>query len=121
MSKILVVDDDESIREVLRCLLTEEGFQVQTARDGSEALAILQHESGWLILLDLMMPGLDGHAVLSYLRVHPTLLTGSTVILMSATARSDPDYQVLLDEVAAELPKPFDLDQLLALVHYLAA
>lgn len=120
MSKILVVDDDESIREMLHCLLTEEGFCVQTARDGGEALTILQRESGWLILLDLMMPGLDGRAVLTYLRIHPTLLTGNRVILMSATARSDPDYQALLAGVTAELPKPFDLEWVLALVHSLA-
>ena len=74
MSKILVVDDNESIREVLRLLLTGEGFFVRTARDGGEALDILQHESGWLILLDLMMPRLDGRAVLTYLRLHPDLL-----------------------------------------------
>jgi CheY-like chemotaxis protein len=121
MSKILVVDDDQSIREVLHYLLTEEGFCVQTACEGSEALAILQHESGWLILLDLMMPGLDGRALLSYVRLHPQLLTGNKIILMSATARSDPDYQTLLTGVAAELPKPFDLDQVLSLVHRLAA
>src|SRR5262245_6330227 len=106
MSKILVVDDNESIREVLRLLLTGEGFFVRTARDGGEALDILQHESGWLILLDLMMPRLDGRAVLTYLRLHPDLLTGNTVILMTATERWTPDYQALLAEVAAELPKP---------------
>ena len=121
MSKILVVDDDAGIREVLHYLLTEEGFYVQTACNGGEALAILQHESGWLILLDLMMPGLDGRAVLTYLHVHPTLLTGNTVILMSATTRSTPDYQALLAGVTAELPKPFDLEQVLALVHSLVA
>src|SRR5215470_1670054 len=121
MSKILVVDDNESIREVLRFLLTEEGFFVRTARDGGEALDILQHESGWLILLDLMMPRLDGRAVLTYLRLHPDLLTDNTVILMTATERSTPDYQALLAEVAAELPKPFDLNQVLSLVHCLAA
>ena len=121
MPKILVVDDNESIREVLRFLLTGEGFFVRTARDGGEALDILQHESGWLILLDLMMPRLDGRAVLTYLRLHPDLLTGNTVILMTASERLTPDYQALLAEVAAELPKPFDLDQVLALVHRLAA
>ena len=121
MSKILVVDDEESIRELLRCLLTEEGFVVRTARDGGEALAILAHENGWLILLDLMMPGLDGRAVLTSLRLHPHLRSGNQVILMSATARWTPDYQALLAEVAAELPKPFDLDLVLSLVHGLAA
>lgn len=121
MSKILVVDDDASIRELLRLLLTEEGFCVQTARDGGEALDILAHESGWLILLDLMMPGLDGRAVLTSLRLHPHLRSGNRVILMSATAHWTPDYQALLAEVAAELPKPFDLDQVLSLVHALAA
>lgn len=121
MPNILVVDDDASIREMLHFLLTEEGFVVQTARDGGEALDILQQESGWLILLDLMMPGLDGRAVLTYLRLHPHLLIGNRVILMSAAARWTPDYQALLTEVAAELPKPFDLDQVLSLVHELAA
>ncbi len=121
MLKILVVDDDDAIREVLRLLLTEEGFQVKTARDGCEAIEILQHEGGWLILLDLMMPRLDGRAVLTYLRVHPSLLTCNKVILMSATTRGGQEYQALLAEVEAELPKPFDLDKVLSLVRSLAA
>ena len=121
MSKILVVDDDDGIREVLRLFLTEEGFIVQTARDGGEAIEILQRESGWLILLDLMMLGLDGRAVITYLRANPNLLTDNKVILMSATARGDRDYRTLLAHASAELPKPFDLEQVLSLVHCLAA
>ncbi len=121
MSKILVVDDDDGIRDVLDILLTEEGFIVKTARDGSEAIEILQHESGWLILLDLMMPRLDGRAVLAYLRLHPGLLTRNKVVLMTASPRSSREYQALLADVEAELPKPFDLDQVLSIVRGLAA
>jgi CheY-like chemotaxis protein len=121
MFKILVVDDDAGIREVLRLLLTEAGFSVQVACDGGEAIEILQNEGGWLILLDLNMPRVGGRDVLTFMRLTPNLQSANRVILMSATARDERDYQALLAEVEAELPKPFDLDQVLALVHGLTA
>lgn len=121
MCKILVVDDDAGIREALRFLLAEEGFSVQVSCDGGEAIDILQRESGWLILLDLNMPRVDGRDVLAYLRLTPNLQRANKVILLSATAHEERDYQALLAEVEAELPKPFDLGQVLSLVRGLTA
>ena len=57
---ILIVDDDEGIRETMADILKEKNFDVQTARDGFEALKILKSESFNIILMDLRMPGMDG-------------------------------------------------------------
>ena len=65
---ILVVDDEPAIRTILEYQLTQAGYRVATAADGEEALAYLADELPDLVLLDVMMPGLDGHAVLARLR-----------------------------------------------------
>ena len=57
---ILVVDDEETIREVVRRYLEREGFQVQEAADGYDALAMIKKNPPDLIILDLMLPGIDG-------------------------------------------------------------
>src|SRR5690348_4643540 len=85
MPKVLIVDDDEEVRTLLADLLSSTGYLVRLACDGQEALSVLRHERGWVILLDWNMPRLDGAGVLEHLIDHPTLREGSTIILMSAT------------------------------------
>ncbi|MDH3943439.1 MAG: response regulator transcription factor [Anaerolineae bacterium] len=65
---ILVVDDEETIREVLRRYLEKEGFQVQEAADGYEALDLIKEDAPSLIILDLMLPGIDGLTMTQHLR-----------------------------------------------------
>ena len=60
-SKILLVDDNEEIREVVNILLSGEGFWVEEAADGIQALKKIQTESYDLVILDVMMPGLNGY------------------------------------------------------------
>jgi DNA-binding response OmpR family regulator len=62
-AKILVVDDDPDIRDVLEELLVGEGFEVVTANDGLEGLEAIKRENPDLMILDLLMPGLDGFGV----------------------------------------------------------
>lgn len=108
---ILVVDDEPPIRDVLVAVLQDQGHAVVTANDGQAAPEMVQHVPPALILMDVMMPRLDGRAAFRALRDR-----GSgdhvPVILMSAMARpADLDA-----EVAAFLRKPIDLQELLALV-----
>ncbi|HEY7124848.1 MAG TPA: response regulator [Ktedonobacterales bacterium] len=120
MSKVLVIDDDPALCQLLTMLLTEEGFHVKAARNGREGLGILQQEGGWLILLDLMMPYMDGNAVLQVLREDQALLDSNIVVLMSAGNMAQ-DPQPLQEPVQAILPKPFDLESVLTLVNQLTS
>jgi class 3 adenylate cyclase/CheY-like chemotaxis protein len=105
---ILVVDDDDNNRFTLVQRLKREGYEtVTTANDGQEALALLSRSPFDLVLLDVMMPRLDGIAVLSAMKVDP-VLKHIPVIMISAV--SDLDRVVRCIELGAEdyLPKPFN-------------
>lgn len=119
--KILVVDDDEDIRVVMQEILADAGFQVQGARDGTEALKRLHREGGWVVLLDLLMPRMDGWQVIRRLQQEPALRKDSQVVLMSAGWRLDSEGPTLSsDFVVASLRKPVDLEELLTLARSLA-
>ncbi len=121
MPKVLIVDDDEEIRALLQDVLQEEGYQVGTARDGQEALEVLHQEGGWVVLLDIMMPNVDGREVIRQLQTNDALRDQNKVALMSAGGRLAQERQHLSgDVVEALLPKPFDLDDVLAVVSRLA-
>lgn len=122
MTKVLIVDDDDEIRYLLQDMLQEEGFEVDTARDGREALNILQRESGWVVLLDIMMPNIDGREVLRQLEQNQPLLDNNKIALMSAGGRlAQERHRLDGNVVQALLPKPFDLDEVLSVVHRLAS
>jgi CheY-like chemotaxis protein len=117
MPKVLIVDDDEEIRSLLAEFLSDSGFLVRLASNGQEALELLQHEGGWVILLDWNMPQLDGAGVLEQVADNSALLEGNTIILLSATARFHAQQLARWSGlVAATLEKPFDLDEVLAAV-----
>jgi CheY-like chemotaxis protein len=121
MSKVLVIDDDESIRTVLTDLLRMEGYEVAEATNGQEALDILRREDGWVLLLDLFMPHMNGHEVLKTLEENLDLLKANQVILMSAgwrlhRARQAPHSDI----VSAALEKPFEIEQALTLIKHLS-
>ena len=81
--KILVIDDDDSIRLMVERVLRRENYEVDGARNGFEAIEKLQHNDYGTILLDLMMPGVDGLGVLDFLENHRPEL-GRSVIVMTA-------------------------------------
>lgn len=104
---IAVVDDDVYIGDMLQELLTREGYEVLRAYSGTEALLLLENRKPDLILLDLMLPGLSGEAVLPH-------LTGVPVIVLSAKAEVEEKVSLLLGGAADYLTKPFDTRELLA-------
>ncbi|HEX9899727.1 MAG TPA: response regulator, partial [Candidatus Methylomirabilis sp.] len=90
MSRILVVDDEESMREFLRILLEKEGHQVTTAGDGAAALALATKQDMDLIISDIKMPRLDGVGLLAGLRQHGLEVP---MIMVTAYASSDSAIQ----------------------------
>src|SRR5215207_8785834 len=115
MTTILVVDDDPSIRSVVSRGLRFEGYDVQIAGDGLEALRIAREMPLHMVVLDVMLPNLDGLEVCRRLR------RGSNAPIIMLTARDAvPDRIAGLDSGADDyLIKPFDFDELLARIRAL--
>ncbi len=87
--KILVIDDEEHIVELLRYNLQKEGFKVYGAFEGEEALSLASRLNPDLIILDLMLPGLDGYEVLWLLKKNRQLAHIPVVILSARTLKED--------------------------------
>lgn len=110
---ILVVEDDPALREALTDTLEMAGYRAIAAHDAEQALASLEKSGPGLILSDVQMPGMDGHALLRALKAgHPE----TPVILMTAYGQIDRAVQAMRDGAADYLPKPFEPDRLLATV-----
>jgi two-component system response regulator MprA len=108
---VLVADDDRAIRESLERALQLEGYTVRTAADGVQALAAVHADPVDLLVLDVMMPGVDGLGVARVLRAEHD----RTPILMLTARVETPDRVAGLDAGADDyLAKPFELDELLA-------
>jgi CheY-like chemotaxis protein len=118
MARVLVVDDDRAIRELLQFALECEGYEVTSFRNGVEILAHLAAEpEPSVILMDVMMPQLDGWEVCRRLAADPDLLHGHSIVLMSAGLVAG--EFTAPTPVDAVLLKPFDLDELYNVVAHL--
>jgi type II secretory ATPase GspE/PulE/Tfp pilus assembly ATPase PilB-like protein/ActR/RegA family two-component response regulator len=104
--KVLLVDDEDSLRRVMKDLLERDGYQVSEARDGVQALDQVDRVGPDIIVLDLNLPGLDGYGVLSHLRSRPATAAIPVIVL---TAKGDEDNEVRVFELGADdfLTKPF--------------
>src|SRR6266536_1055744 len=105
-TKVLLVDDEDSLRKVMKELLEREGYEVAEARDGVQALDQVDRMGPDIIVLDLNLPGLDGYGVLSHLRSRPATAAIPVIVL---TAKGDEDNEVRVFELGADdfLTKPF--------------
>lgn len=103
-SKILVVDDDDEIRNLLEICLTNEGFNVVKAFDGEDALNILEKESIQLIILDVMMPKLNGMEVCSIIRRNLNI----PILMLSAKSEDMDKIQGIMTGADDYLTKPFN-------------
>ncbi|MDT8393174.1 MAG: sigma-54 dependent transcriptional regulator [Bacteroidales bacterium] len=112
-TSILVVDDEESVRDSLFSWFTDDGYYVKCAEDASKALTILESEDFGIILADLKMPGMDG---LEMLRRIKALNKESIVIVMTAFATVDTAVKALKDGAFDYVTKPFDPDDLSHLI-----
>jgi DNA-binding response OmpR family regulator len=115
-NRILVIDDDPAVTSVLRRGLSYEGYTVEIASSGAEGLQIARDRPPDLIILDIMMPGLDGLEVLRRLR-----LAGDRLPVLMLTAKDAPQDEIVgLDEGADDyVIKPFAFEVLLARVRAL--
>jgi DNA-binding response OmpR family regulator len=104
--KVLLVDDEDALRRVMKDLLEREGYIVAEARDGVQALDQVDRFGPDVIVLDLNLPGLDGYGVLSHLRSRPATVNIPVIVL---TAKSDEDNEVRVFQLGADdfLTKPF--------------
>jgi CheY-like chemotaxis protein len=100
----LVVDDDAIIRDMMVDILECEGYTPDLARNGQEALRLMQGSQSYLVFLDLMMPAFSGKEVCLYLDAHPALRQRHIIVLMSAMDSIDETASLDVDMV---MPKPF--------------
>ncbi len=107
MKHILIVDDDMHISNMLYEVLSKENYKISCAYSGTETLLFLKNERPDLILLDLMLPGLNGEEVLEKIKDIP-------VIIVSAKTDIDNKVNLLLNGAADYITKPFDVNELLA-------
>jgi len=112
-AKILIADDEPHIRRILQFLLDQAGYRVVTASHGREALEVLARERPDLVLLDVMMPHLDGFAVLERLR-QDRETQRLPVIMLTARHESNARVKGLRGGANDYVAKPFDHDELLA-------
>jgi two-component system, OmpR family, response regulator len=112
--RVLVVDDEENVVHLVASALRFDGFEAVTADNGHSALSAVAEHDPDLVVLDVMMPGLDGHAVLQHLRA-----AGSTVPVIFLTARDTSNDRVTGLRSGADdyVVKPFSVEELLARVH----
>jgi two-component system copper resistance phosphate regulon response regulator CusR len=116
MRKILLVEDDEVLRETYAIILSTEPYQLDTAEDGEVALEKCSHTTYDLILLDLMMPGVDGAGFLERFMPAPT---GTKVIVMSNLSSGDlHDKAMKLGADRSVVKADLTPKQLLAMIRY---
>jgi len=113
-STVLVVDDDPDILEALSEILEAEGFEIRRARNGKEALERLEPDAPQLILLDLMMPVMDGWEFAQRMRQRPPEIARIPIIVLSADRNVGSKAADL--GAVGHLAKPFELNDLLELV-----
>jgi two-component system, OmpR family, alkaline phosphatase synthesis response regulator PhoP len=108
--RILVVEDEESLRDLLKLNLEMEAYKVVTASDGFEALKIINEENFDLLILDIMLPGMDGLAICEAVRLKDK---ETPVLFLSAKGNTDDRIKGLKKGADDYLPKPFNLEELI--------
>lgn len=109
MERILVADDDQQVRQLLKILLTRQGYHIDEAKDGIEALSMIERVQPGLVFLDIGMPGMDGLEVLRKTRQkYPTM----SVIIMTGMNQEEVWKKAMTSGATDYIVKPFSLDQL---------
>ena len=113
--RVLIVDDEPNIVLSLQFLLSREGYEIDIARDGESALEIAARNPPDLVVLDLMLPGLDGYEVCRRLRAAPAT-AAAKIVVVTARAREAERVRGLEEGADAYVTKPFSTRQLIATV-----
>ena len=109
---VLVVDDDQALRGFFTTLLSKNGFTVDTAADGKVAYDQLTHHNYSVILVDLMMPGVNGFELLERLQRESPSLLDRVIVMTGASQRSIEKLDT--SRVYGLIRKPFDIDQIVS-------
>jgi pilus assembly protein CpaE len=117
MKQILVVEDDPTLRSIVAQVLREEGYGVETAADGAEALAKVRNSPPDAVVCDFVLPGLDGGGFVEACRSDPVGQTVPIVIVSSVDAAATAARRL---PVQGYLAKPFELEHLVATVNELS-
>ncbi|UOB17121.1 response regulator transcription factor [Abyssalbus ytuae] len=116
--KILIVDDEPNIVMTLEYTFKKQDFEVYIARDGNEALQILENNIPHVVLLDIMMPGVDGYQTLHHIRNNENLKNTKVVFLTAKNKASDIEKGLKLG-ADKYLTKPFSLKKIVSEIHEL--
>ena len=114
--KVLVVDDEAGVRELVKGTLRFAGYDIYEAYNGKEALIAVEDHHHDIVILDIMMPGMDGLAVCAEIRTRPN---PPSILFLSAKDSVSEKVEGLLHGGDDYMTKPFDVDELLARVHTL--
>lgn len=114
-SRILLVEDDDSIRELIEEMLSDEGYALTAVRNGLEAKEILKNQKFDLIITDFKMPGLDGVELIRWCRIQNIQ---SSVMFMTGAGKLVPDdASAVSDSHATIFPKPLNFEKFLQTIH----
>jgi len=113
--KVLIVDDEPNVAISVEFLMRQEGFEVLVAHDGEQGLARIRGDRPDLVVLDIMMPKLDGFEVCRAVRADPSL-AGVRILMLSAKGRAAEIAKGLSLGADAYIPKPFSTRELVAKV-----
>ncbi len=112
MRKILIVDDEPNIVMTLEYAFKKNNFEVYIARDGSEALQILEKNTPDVVLLDIMMPNVDGYETLKHIKKNPSLDDTKVIFITAKNKASDIDKGFILG-ADSYITKPFSIKKLI--------
>ncbi len=111
MPDILIFDDDPSISNLMREVLVSLGLEVKCFPDGSNALLRIREEKPRLVLVDLMMPGMDGISISMMVKNDPAVAGTKMVVVTGKSFKEDRDRAMNVAGADYFLEKPFDVDQ----------
>jgi CheY-like chemotaxis protein len=112
-AKILVVDDDPVLRDMMVDMLDFEVYPIKVVRNGNEALNILRGEGNFLVFLDLMMPGLSGRGVCTILDAEPQVRNRHVIVLMTAMDKLDEAQSLHVEKI---IFKPFVVEDVMHVI-----
>lgn len=119
VTRVLIVDDEPSILLSLEFLMKKEGYEVYIARDGDEAISLIKSVNPHIVLLDLMMPNVDGYEVCDFIRSN-SLFSQSKIIMLSAKNTEEDIEKGYSHGANLYVAKPFSTRSLVKKVNYLA-
>ncbi|MBI5640188.1 MAG: sigma-54-dependent Fis family transcriptional regulator [Nitrospirae bacterium] len=114
MIRVLVVDDEEPMRRLLKKELTRKGFFVEVAGDGAAALELLRENSFDVILLDIVMPGMNGISVMKKMKADPA---SPAIVVLTGKATVETAVEAMKNGACDYLTKPYKLDELIIVIH----